>query len=100
MKEIRVAEEDPETFLRKLRKAVSGGELGTLTSFDLKGEDFCIRFSGLGESRIWYKLERREAGFSAVKRKEKIALLHHPFRGEMEKNLGNILRRLGAELSE
>ncbi|EQA37938.1 hypothetical protein LEP1GSC047_4321 [Leptospira inadai serovar Lyme str. 10] len=99
MKEIRVKEQDPETFLRKLRKAVSAGELGTLTSFDLTGDDFCIRFSGLGESRIWYKLERIGEGFSATKRKEKIALLHQAFRGEMEKNLGNILRRLGADIS-
>ncbi|EQA43242.1 hypothetical protein LEP1GSC050_1611 [Leptospira broomii serovar Hurstbridge str. 5399] len=99
MKEIRVKEQDPESFLRKLRKAVAAGELGTLTSFDLEGDDFCIRFSGLGESRIWYKLERVGEGFSATRRKEKIALLHQAFRGEMEKNLGNILRRLGADIS-
>ncbi len=96
---IRVKESDPESFLRKLNLAVAGGELGAITKFDLKDNDFCIRFSGLGESRIWYKLEKEGEGFSATKKKEKIALLHLAFRQEMEKNLKKILIRLGAEIS-
>ncbi|PJZ70537.1 hypothetical protein CH373_05580 [Leptospira perolatii] len=99
MKEIRVSESDPESFLRKLRKAISGGHLGAVTQFDLKEDDFCIRFTGFGESRIWYKLERSNSGFTAVRKREKIAFIHIPLRSEMEKNLGEILRRLGAEIA-
>ncbi|TGJ99400.1 hypothetical protein EHO59_16190 [Leptospira semungkisensis] len=96
---IRVKESDPESFLKKLTRAIAGGELGSVTKFDLKDDDFCIRFSGLGESRIWYKLERDESGFLATKKREKIALLHLAFRQEMEKNLQGVLIRLGAEIS-
>ncbi|TGL58332.1 hypothetical protein [Leptospira sarikeiensis] len=96
---IRVTESDPESFLKKLSKAIAGGRLGEITKFDIKEDDFCIRFSGLGESRIWFKLEREEKGFSATKKREKIALLHLAFRQEMEKDLENILIRLGAEIS-
>ncbi|EMK01825.1 hypothetical protein [Leptospira sp. id769339] len=99
MELIKVEGSDPESFLRKLTKAISGGELGAITKFDLKEDDFCIKFSGLGESRIWFKLQREAEGFSAVKKREKIALLHIAFRQEMEKNLENILIRLGAEVS-
>lgn len=99
MNRIRVKESDPETFLKKLSRAVEGGHLGAITKFDLNENDFCIRFSGLGESRIWYKLEKEEEGFSATKKREKIALLHIAFRQEMEKNLTEILARLGAEIS-
>ncbi|PJZ79012.1 hypothetical protein [Leptospira neocaledonica] len=96
---IKVDGSDPESFLRKLTKAISGGHLGAITKFDLKEDDFCIRFSGLGESKIWFKLQREGEGFSAVKKREKIALLHIALRSEMEKNLQDILIRLGAEVS-
>ncbi|EPG67144.1 hypothetical protein EHQ27_11495 [Leptospira wolffii] len=99
MDTIRVKESDPETFLKKLSRAVAGGELGAIAKFDLKENDFCIRFSGLGESKIWYKLEKEGDGFFATKKREKIALLHIAFRAEMEKNLAAILLRLGAEIS-
>ncbi|TGJ98509.1 hypothetical protein EHQ53_01960 [Leptospira langatensis] len=96
---IRVQGSDPESFLHKLTRALAGGELGRITKFDLKDDDFCIRFSGLGESRIWFTLEREESGFLATKKREKIALLHLAFRQEMEKNLEGVLIRLGAEIS-
>ncbi|RHX93928.1 hypothetical protein DLM76_13165 [Leptospira yasudae] len=100
MKSIRLAEDSPEHFLKKVQKALNGKELGKIVSFQLEEEKLTIRFAGLGESRIWYSIRKSQTGYEAVKLKEKIAFTHIAFRSGIESELRSLMERFGAEITD
>lgn len=100
MKTIRLSEDSPEIFLKKIQKALSGKELGNIVSFLLEGEKLTIRFAGLGESKIWYDVSKSQTGYEAIKQKEKIAFTHLAFRSGIESELRSLMERFGAEITD
>ncbi|PJZ54938.1 hypothetical protein [Leptospira adleri] len=100
MKTIRLTEDSPELFLKKMRKALSGKELGSIVSFHLEDQKLTIRFAGFGESKIWYSIRKSEDGFEAIKLKEKISFTHLAFRSGIESELRSLMERFGAEISD
>ncbi|MBM9501684.1 hypothetical protein JWG44_15625 [Leptospira sp. 201903071] len=101
MKTIRLTEDSPELFLKKMQKALNGKELGSIVSFYLEDQKLTIRFAGFGESKIWYTIRKSETGFyEAIKLKEKIAFTHLAFRSGIESELRSLMERFGAKISD
>lgn len=100
MKTIRLNDDSPETFLKKMKKALGNGELGSIVNFDLDEEKLTIRFTGLGESKLWYSIRKSEDGFEAVKLGERIAFTHFAFRSGIETELRGLMERFGAKISD
>ncbi|XDD48942.1 hypothetical protein AB3N59_10875 [Leptospira sp. WS92.C1] len=58
MKTIRLAENSPEFFLKKVQKTLCGKKLSPVARFQLVNENLTIRFAGFGESKIRYTIRK------------------------------------------
>lgn len=87
---------DPGAFVERVRKELSGRELGEIVTLDLDGDELIVRFSRMGTSELRYALDVADGGFSARLADERIALLHGAFRQTFEDKFEQIIAHVGA----
>lgn len=87
---------DPGAFVERVRKELSGRELGEIVTLDLDGDELIVRFSRMGTSELRYALDVADGGFSARLAGERIALLHGAFRQTFEDKFEQIIAHVGA----
>ena len=55
----------PYAFVDRVRKELSGRELGEIVTLELEGDELVVRFSRMGTSELRYALEVADGGFTA-----------------------------------
>lgn len=95
MKAFSVTGETPEKFLRKMERALAKGELGKYAKMSLELPEAKIAFDKMGTTEFVYRIASEGESFTATKVKEKVALTHALFRGEVERELERIIHRFG-----
>ncbi|MCG6964159.1 MAG: hypothetical protein LJE95_12920 [Acidobacteria bacterium] len=86
----------PVAFVDRVRKELSGRELGEIVTLELDGDELVVRFSRMGTSELRYALDVADGGFSARLTDERIALLHGAFRQTFEEKFDQIIAHVGA----
>lgn len=86
----------PQEFVDKISHALSGRDLGKMTTITLSGDNMLITFSKLGKSEVAFALVKEGAGFSCSHKSEKIAFTHKALRNDIEAKLAKVLESAGA----
>lgn len=98
MKGFSVTGETPDKFMRKIERALQKGELGKFAKMTLELPEARIAFEKMGVTEFTYNVTAEGETFTARKVKEKVALTHVLFRGEVERELERIIHRFGGTI--
>lgn len=100
LKAFSVTGDTPEKFLKKIERALAKGELGKFARMSLNLPEARIAFEKMGTTEFTYNVTGEGETFKATKVKEKVALTHALFRGEVERELERIIHRFGGQIEK
>jgi len=98
MRSFEVPEGDPEAFVRRVREELAGTKLGDVVRIETAAGQLVVQFTRLGRSELRYDLFQKESGFRARLARERIALMHIPFRDAFDRNFGKLIARVGGRV--
>ena len=98
MKSFKVQSKKVSEFVKLFEEAVAGRELGSMVCIQLKEAQVVVTIQKMGTSEMVFSLDSDSLGFKATKTSEKIALVHRPFRAEIEGKIAKVMTSLGAEV--
>ena len=97
---IKFSETDPEKIVQNLKDVMGGRELSKIVAFDLKGEKLTVTISKVGKSVLTFSTEVQDDGVTCTLVKEKIALAHKAFKGEVTKKIFRVIEKAGGAIDE
>lgn len=86
---------NPSEVLEKIKGVLDGRKLDDMVSFKMEGNDLVLTISKLGKSVVHFKHDAAGDGFSWTTVKEKIALSHKAFKGEVMGKLVKVVEKVG-----
>ena len=96
---ISFSEQDPNKVLTDIQANMEGRKLAKMVSFDLKGEILTITIKKLGTSTLEFNYKKAGAGLEFDLSKEKIAMSHKAFKGEVTEKIVKIIQKSGGTVS-
>ena len=85
-----------DEFLVRVESEIRARDFQDIASVGLDGGDLIVRFSWMGTSILRYEIRHNDGGFSAYLVRQKMAMMHAPFRASFEERFDTILSRVGA----
>lgn len=95
------SESKPDIILEKIQETLGNRPLAKIMSFemDLAANEFLVKFSKMGTTTLKFDAQIQDSGIQLSLAKEKIALAHKPFYGEVKNKMIKVLGRAGATVS-
>jgi hypothetical protein len=81
-----------------IKEKLGGRKLGDLLEIEADGEDIRVTIRKLGTSTLEFSHQKTKDGHSWELSKEKIALTHKAFKGEILAKLTNIVDSMGGKI--
>ena len=96
--EIYFKDKNPDEVIEGIKEKLGGRKLGDLLDFELEGSDIRVTIRKMGTSVLEFTHSQAEDGHHWLLSKEKLALTHRAFKGEIIEKLGKIVQSLGGQI--
>lgn len=96
--EIQFKDKDTKAVIEGIKNKLDGRKLGDLLEIEADGEDIRVTIRKMGTSTLEFSHQKTKEGHSWELSKEKIALTHKAFRGEIIEKLTHIVDSLGGKI--
>ena len=97
---IKFSETDPEKIVATLKDVMGGRELAKIVSFDLANDQLTVTIKKVGKSILTFSADQSDSGVECSLVKEKIALSHKAFKGEVTKKIFKVIEKAGGVVEE
>lgn len=90
---------DPQEILSLIEERLGGRKLAKILSFKLEGNDLFVTIKKMGTSQLNFSHVENQGEITWTLTKEKIALSHKAFKGEVLNKLAKVVSDTGGQLS-
>ena len=95
---IQFQESNPREILRALESALRQESLQNMVSFSLSDLELKVTISKLGKSHLFFSVDKQAEKTIFSFTKEKIALTHRALKGEVKKDIQQIVESAGGKI--
>lgn len=89
----------PSEVLDGIRERLGGRKLGELLEFELDGDDIRVTIRKMGTSVLEFAHSSENKGHRWKLSREKLALTHRVFKGEIVEKLAGVIEEMGGAVS-
>ncbi len=93
-------DQDSNTILDSITSILSGRKLGKMVSLEPEAQGLIVKISKMGTSKLIFDRLDTEDGFELILVKEKIALSHKAFKGEVTEKFIEIVKQAGGQVED
>lgn len=97
--EIYFKDKNTEEVIHGIQEKIGGRKLGDLLHLESEGSDIKVTIKKMGTSILEFSHHHKDGGHSWVLSKEKLAMTHRAFKGEIMDKLKDVVESLGGNFT-